>query len=134
MKMCPVVHFEMPAEDKARAKKFYEEAFGWEMQQYGPEMADYMMAVTTAIGENGMPSAPGQINGGFYQKGPDGTVPHVVIAVEDIVKHVEIVKQAGGTVEGEPMDIPGIGKFAMFRDTEGNRVCLLQPLPMNGWG
>lgn len=55
-------------------------------------------------------------------------MPHVVISVEDILAHMEKVKNAGGKVEGEPMDIPGIGKFVMFLDTEGNRVCMLQPL------
>ena len=34
---------------------------------------------------------------------------------------------AGGKVLGEPMDIPGIGLYAGFLDTEGNRVSLLQP-------
>ncbi len=39
--MNPVVHFEMPAEDKARMQKFYEAAFGWKASQLGKEMGDY---------------------------------------------------------------------------------------------
>jgi predicted enzyme related to lactoylglutathione lyase len=29
------------------------------------------------------------------------------------------------------MEIPGVGQYASFRDTEGNRVSVLQPLPRN---
>ncbi|TMH31553.1 MAG: VOC family protein, partial [Betaproteobacteria bacterium] len=36
---------------------------------------------------------------------------------------------AGGTVLGEPMNIPGVGAYVSFTDTEGNRVSMLQPLP-----
>jgi hypothetical protein len=32
-------------------------------------------------------------------------------------------------VLGEPMEIPGVGRYVSFTDTEGNRVSLLQPLP-----
>jgi uncharacterized protein len=37
------------------------------------------------------------------------------------------VGEAGGEVLGEPMDIPGVGKYVSFFDTERNRVSLLQP-------
>lgn len=36
--MNPVVHFEMPAEDRKRLSKFYSSVFGWKMQEMGPEM------------------------------------------------------------------------------------------------
>lgn len=37
------------------------------------------------------------------------------------------VKGAGGKILGEPMDVPGVGKYVSFRDTEGNRVGMLKP-------
>lgn len=37
------------------------------------------------------------------------------------------VTGAGGTVVREPVEIPGIGQYVSFTDTEGNRVSLLQP-------
>ena len=49
MKMNPVVHFEMPAKNKKRVKKFYEKAFGWKMQQLGAKMGDYILATTTPL-------------------------------------------------------------------------------------
>ena len=38
------------------------------------------------------------------------------------------VGEAEGEVLGEPIDIPGVGKYVSFFDTERNRVSLLQPL------
>ncbi len=126
MKMNPVVHFEMPAENKERVKEFYEQAFGWEMQQLGQDMGDYLLATTSPVDENKMHKEKGAINGGFFKKGEYGDIPHLIISVDDIEKHIEIVRQAGGEITGEPTDIQGIGKFAMFKDTEGNRVGMLQ--------
>jgi predicted enzyme related to lactoylglutathione lyase len=54
--------------------------------------------------------------------------PSVVIAVADIREAMGKVEKAGGQVLGEPMDIPGVGAYVSFVDTEGNRASLLQPL------
>ena len=130
--MNPVVHFEMPYDDAARVKAFYKTAFGWKMQGLGADMGDYVMAATTKTGANGRPTDPGAINGGFFQKKPDwpAQYPSVVIAVDDIRRAMAKVKEAGGEVLGEPMDIPGVGAYVSFKDSEGNRVSLLQPLPL----
>lgn len=128
MKINPVVHFEMPAEDRARMRKFYEGVFGWRTEQLGPEMGDYVLVTTTEVDEKQMPKKPGAINGGFYQKTPDtGPCPSVVISVDDIKEHMEKVKKAGGKIIGEPMEIAGVGSFVYFQDTEGNRASMLQP-------
>ncbi len=39
------------------------------------------------------------------------------------------VTDAGGRLLGEPMEIPGVGKYVSFFDTEGNRVSMLEPAP-----
>lgn len=131
--MNPVVHFEMPAEDKKRMAKFYTKAFGWKTKQLGPEMGEYVLVTTTETDETGFPKEPGKINGGFFQKTDDKTLqyPSVVIAVDDIKESMERVKEAGGKVLGEPMEIPGVGQYVSFMDTEGNRVSMLQPIPRN---
>ncbi len=131
MQNTPVVHFEMPSTDKDRVVKFYETAFNWKMQVLGPEMGNYIMAITADTDENGMNSTPGTINGGFYTKTSEtdptqGT--HIVISVSDIKKQIQLVKDAGGEIIGEPMDIPGIGTYVSIRDTEGNVVGMLQPV------
>jgi len=126
--MNPVVHFEMPYDDRARVAKFYESVFGWNMQQLGQDMGDYVLANTTGVPE-GQPKRPGAINGGFFAKKADWPAQHasVVIAVDDIRASMEKVKKSGGKVLGEPMEIPGVGQYVSFMDTEGNRVSLLQP-------
>jgi predicted enzyme related to lactoylglutathione lyase len=131
--MDSVVHFEMPYDDRDRMKTFYETAFGWQAEVLGPEMGNYVVVKTTETGPAG-PTNPGAINGGFYQKPEDaaGQHPSVVIAVNDVHEAIRKITAAGGTVFGEPMEIPGIGQYASFRDTEGNRVSVLQPLPRGG--
>jgi hypothetical protein len=129
--MNPVVHFEMPAEDRKRMADFYTTVFSWQTEMLGPEMGDYVLAKTTETDDNGFPRNPGAINGGFFPKDPDrpAQFPSVVIAVDDIRKFMQDVANNGGEVLGEPMEIPGIGQYVSFFDTEGNRVSLLQPLP-----
>jgi uncharacterized protein len=130
MKMNPVVHFEMPAVNKKRVKKFYETAFGWEMNQLGPEMGHYLLATTSPLDKNRIHKEKGAINGGFFQKPKEGKVPHLVISVDNLEKHIGIVKKAGGRIIGKPMDISGTGKFVMIKDTEGNQIGMLQPSRM----
>ena len=130
--MNPVVHFEMPYDDPARMGKFYKSAFGWKTKMLGEKMGSYVLATTTESAPDGTPRKPARINGGFYPKKPDWPEQHpsVVIAVDDIKKAMAKVTSAGGRVLGEPMDIPGIGNYVSFMDTEGNRVSILEPLPM----
>jgi predicted enzyme related to lactoylglutathione lyase len=130
--MDSVVHFEMPYDDPKRVAKFYKSAFGWQMQTLGEDMGNYVLATTVETGEKG-PKRPGAINGGFYEKKPDWPMqyPSVVIAVDDIKKSVKKVAKSGGKVIGEPMEIPGVGQYVSFVDTEGNRVSMLQPIPHN---
>jgi len=127
--MNPVVHFEMPAEDRKRMRQFYESTFGWKTEQLGPEMGDYVVVTTSETDESRRPKTPGTINGGFYPKKTDwpAQYPSVVIAVDDIQASMKKVASAGGSVLGEPMQIPGVGLYVSFFDTEGNRVSILQP-------
>jgi len=130
MKMNPVVHFEMPAQDRKRMAGFYKDAFGWQTQLLGPDMGDYVVVTTTESDDAG-PKQRGAINGGFFPKKEDwpAQYPSVVIAVDDIQASIKKVSDAGGKVLGDPMEIPGIGEYVSFFDTEGNRVSMLKPLP-----
>ena len=126
--MNPVVHFEMPAENRQRMADFYSKTFGWQTQMLGQDMGNYVVATTTESDEKGL-KKPGAINGGFFTKSPDmpAQYPSVVVAVDDIKESMKKVAQAGGKVLGEPMKIPGVGQYVSFFDTEGNRVSMLQP-------
>lgn len=124
--MNPVVHFEMPYKNAKRVAKFYKSTFGWGMQ-YLPKMGKYVLATTSPTDKKGMHKKKGAINGGFYPKSKTYGDTHFVIAVDNLEKHMEVVKKAGGKIQGKPMDISGIGMFVMIRDSEGNRVGMLQP-------
>ena len=131
--MDPVVHFELPCDDRERIARFFEQAFGWKTQMLGPEMGNYVV-VTTAEPSAPPPApphaVPGCINGGFFTKVPDmpAMSPGIVIAVQDIRASMKKVTAAGGQVLGEPMMIPTVGDYVAFLDTEGNRSSMLQPL------
>jgi uncharacterized protein len=128
--MDSVVHFEMPYENRERMAKFYQSAFGWQTQVLGEDMGNYVVATTTESTDAG-PTRPGAINGGFYAKKPDWPMqyPSVVIAVNDVKRAMAKVTASGGKVLGEPMEIPGVGQYVSFVDSEGNRVSMLQPIP-----
>lgn len=135
--MDPVVHFEMPYEDRNRMAEFYSTAFGWQSQMLGEDMGSYVVMSTTETDPTTTrPTIPGAINGGFFKKSKENQYPSVTIAVADIYVAMEKVKASGGTVlggskgNGEPDDIPGVGLYVSIIDTEGNRVSLLQPKSM----
>lgn len=137
MKMNPVVHFEMPYENQKRMIDFYTQAFGWQSHVLGPEMGNYVTVSTAETDQKtGFPKKPGSINGGLFEKSPDNQHPSVVIAVDDIYAAIKQVEAAGGKIiggqsqPGQPDDIPGIGLYSAFVDTEGNRVSMLQPTQM----
>ena len=130
--MDPVVHFEIPYEDRARIMRFYRDVFGWELEHLGEQMGDYVLATTSSRAEPNPKGSKGAIDGGFFPRKADwpAQVPSVVIAVRDIAASMTKVAAAGGEVLGEPMDIPGVGRYVSFYDTEKNRLSILQPLPM----
>jgi uncharacterized protein len=129
--MDSVVHFELPYDNRERMGRFYEAAFGWKLQMYGEEMGNYVLATTAEA--DVMPEGKGHrgaINGGFFPRSADMPAQHpsVVIGVKDIQSSMKAVKQAGGEVLGTPMEIPGVGQYVAFYDTEKNRLSMLQPL------
>jgi uncharacterized protein len=116
----PIVHIELSSKDREADARFYHELFGWEIQQI-PDM-NY---ATFATGKD----EPG---GGFNPVNPDtpaGTVM-VYINTDDLDESLRKVQALGGRIVHPRMEIPGIGDFAIFSDLTGNKVALLQPLPM----
>ena len=124
--MNSVVHFEMPYVDPERMATFYQSVFGWQTRHLGEGMGDYMLATTTETDRRG---PTGAINGGFFPKQDDrpSQGPSIVIAVDDIDAAIERVNDRGGSVLGEPVQIPGVGRYVSFTDPEGNQLSMLQP-------
>ncbi|HEY4517606.1 MAG TPA: VOC family protein [Candidatus Paceibacterota bacterium] len=120
--MDKVVHFELPADDLLRAKKFYTDVFGWEMQDF-PEMK-YIVARSVAVDEKQMPKEQGAINGGLVERGDTIPVPTIFMKVESIEETIKKIEGAGGSVVLPKTAIAGMGSYARIRDTEGNIVGL----------
>jgi uncharacterized protein len=117
--MDKVVHFEIPTDDLARAKNFYGSIFGWNLQTM--DEMDYTIAMTTPVDERTqMPTEPGGINGGMMKRSSDTPSPVLTIGVGSIDDSLHQVEAAGGAVVQPRTEIPGMGAFAYFKDTEGN--------------
>jgi uncharacterized protein len=120
--MNPVVHFEIPFDDKEKAKEFYEKVFGWKLQDI-PEM-HYIMAHTGETDEQThMLKEPGRINGGMYKRDDKSAhSPVLVIDVPSVDEHLEKIKAAGGSVFREKVQVGDMGFYAQVKDTEGNII------------
>ncbi|MBH0122817.1 VOC family protein [Rhodococcus sp. CX] len=116
-----VVHFEIPFDDGDRARSFYREAFGWQINEM-PEM-DYTIVVTGPTDETGMSSEPGYIGGGMMQRG-EAAAPVVTIDVDNIDQALEKIESLGGKTVSPRTPVGTMGFAAYFKDSEGNLMGL----------
>jgi predicted enzyme related to lactoylglutathione lyase len=128
--MNKVVHFEIPADDIERAKKFYGEVFGWQLQDW--PMADgsvYTGARTVDVDEQTfLPKEPGAINGGIAKRDQYLTTPQVTINVPSIDDYIGKVKAAGGRVIKPRQLIEQMGYYAYVADSENNLLGLWEDI------
>lgn len=125
-----VCHFEIPFDDVARASKFYQGVFGWQVMKAPGEMP-YHFAITTELDEHMMPKQAGGINGGFYQRcreAPVAASPVIVIEVDSCEQRIKDVVAAGGEHIMGPHTIGDMGIYAQVKDTEDNIIGLWQTL------
>jgi predicted enzyme related to lactoylglutathione lyase len=107
-----IVHFEIPADDVERAKKFYGKVFGWKISD--PWKMNYFLVETKTKGEEG-------INGGLMQRKMPGQPFMNYVAVDSIDAYCKKVEKAGGVIVLPKVEIgQGMGWIAAFKDTEGN--------------
>jgi uncharacterized protein len=117
--MRKIVHFEIPADDEARARDFYRGIFGWQLQEM--EQMDYTIVMTTPVDEQTqLPTEPGAINGGLMKRSSDTPSPVLTVDVESIDDSLKQIEAGGGTTVKPRTELPGMGAFAYFKDTEGN--------------
>jgi predicted enzyme related to lactoylglutathione lyase len=119
-----VVHFEIPFDNKQRAMKFYKDAFGWQLTDM-PEM-NYVIARTTEVNDEQMPTTPGAINGGLFARPKEAPGPTIYVAVDSVTTAVKKVEAAGGKVVTPHTPIPGMGAYARVADPEGNVMGLFE--------
>jgi uncharacterized protein len=123
-----VVHFEIPFDDGDRARNFYRETFGWNVQEL-PEMS-YTMVSSGPTTEMGMPSEPGFINGGMMQRDASpATGPVIVVDVASIDAALEKIERLGGKTLVTRQPVGDMGFAAYFQDPEGNVMGLWENAP-----
>jgi uncharacterized protein len=122
-----VVHFEIPYDDGERARRFYGETFGWELQEM-PGM-DYTLVMSGPSGDRG-PSEPGFINGGMLARGASAAPgPVVVIDVDSIDAKLIKIEETGGSVLVPKQPVGAMGFTAYVKDPEGNVIGLWETAP-----
>ncbi len=123
-----IVHFEIPANDVEKLRKFYSKLFGWKIEKMpGPGAMEYWMIGTVPVDDNGMALRPG-VNGGMYKRERPENKPVNYISVESIDKSIKLVKTLGGKIVQEKQEVMGVGWVAIALDPEGNPIAMLQPM------
>ena len=121
-----LMHFEIPANDVDKLKRFYEEVFGWKIvQASGP--IEYWVIQTVPVDKDGMLARPG-VNGGMYKKQVPESKPINYFSVESISDFLEKIVKLGGKVTQPKQEVPEIGRIAAAEDPEGNIFALIQPI------
>ena len=124
-----IVHFEIPADDIEKLKKFYMDLFGWTMNRYPGPTTYYMIGTVPVDEKTMMPLRPG-VNGGMYEKknasSRELAIPLNYISVESVEEYSKKVMALGGKILVPKMEIPTIGWWALAEDPEGNRFGMLE--------
>lgn len=114
------VWHELYTPDAEASKRFYADVFGWTWADAPMEGFTYRIASFGGKQLAGMMAFDQMANGGGGMPPNWGTY----VSVDDVDARAERVKAAGGTVMVGPMDIPGVGRFAMFQDPQGGVTAL----------
>lgn len=122
--MHPVVHFELPADDRDRAIEFYERVFDWEIEAIPIDGDEYHMATTSALKPADEANSPTGIDGAIIERSEALRAPILSIEVVSIDEHAERIEAAGGSVVVPRTAVPDMGWYAYFEDPEGNVVGL----------
>jgi len=116
--MPKIDHFEINADDPLRAKSFYENVFKWKIEKWEGPLEYWLISA-------GDEDEPG-INGGLQKREnkEDAITNYITVkSVDDIIKKIE---ENGGKIIKPKSPIPGVGYYAIFKDTEGNRLYLME--------
>ncbi|MHA2394204.1 MAG: VOC family protein [Promethearchaeota archaeon] len=115
--MPKVVHFEINADDIERAKNFYEQVFEWKIEKW--EGGEYWVIQAGKEDEGG-------INGGLQKREEATDQIFNYISVSSVEDAKSKVEKNGGTIASPKITVPSVGYFYMFKDTEGNKLGIMQ--------
>jgi predicted enzyme related to lactoylglutathione lyase len=123
----PITHFEIPADNIERAKKFYEKIFDWKIEKYDDKGEEYYFVMTTEVGDDEWtPKEPGAINGGLVKREmPDEPFINYV-TVDSIDRTCKLIEKNGGKIVMPKTEMGEWGWWAIFKDTEGNVLGLYE--------
>lgn len=116
--MPKIVHFEINSDDPLRAKKFYESTFDWKFEKWEGPM-EYWVIEAGKDDEEG-------INGGLQKREEPNDQVFNYIQVSNVDEFKVKIEKAGGTIESPKITVPGVGYFYMFKDTEGNKLGIME--------
>jgi uncharacterized protein len=131
--MPTIVHFEIPADDIERAKKFYTDLFGWKMEKLPSNTTNDNSQLTSAA--TGQPieywlitttddKGNKAVGGGMMKR--QMAEHHITnyINVNSVDEYSSKVERAGGKVAATKHAVPGMGYFALCLDTENNAFAI----------
>jgi uncharacterized protein len=124
-----IVHFEIPAKNTEKLKKFYSGVFGWKIEKGSEEMSgpmEYWLIETVPVDKQQRPVRPG-VNGGMYKKEDEKMKQVNYIAVESADEYIEKIKKLGGRIINPKQEVPQVGWVTIAEDPEGNQFGILQP-------
>lgn len=121
-----VIHFEIPAKDVEKLKRFYTDIFGWKIDKAQGDMEmEYWTLGTVPVDEQMKPARPG-INGGMYKKARNEDSPVNYFQVESVDEYIKRINALGGKIIVPKQEVTKIGWTAIAQDPEGNQFGIFQ--------
>jgi len=115
-----LAHFAINADDPARARRFYENVFGWQFESWG--QPDFFQIRT---GDKTSPAVPNGVQGALQKRREIVPGARMIgyecsFSVASVDAISAAVEANGGTIAMPKVAIPGVGRLIFFKDTEGN--------------
>ena len=108
-------YIEFTTTDVQKSQRFYEKAFGWNFQSFGP---GYISFDKASAGIDGG-FRRGELGQKSDQSAPDKSAPLIVLYSQDLKKTEAAVLEAGGEIVVATFEFPG-GRRFHFSDGAGN--------------
>ena len=114
--MPTLYHFDIPVDNADRAQQFYKDVFGWDMKKLNSQVDSkielWMCETEDESGRKG-------ITGGMMKRDSLPSVTNYIL-VNSIDEYTSKINHSGGKVTLHKTEIPHVGYFAMFLDSENN--------------
>jgi predicted enzyme related to lactoylglutathione lyase len=121
--MPTIVHFQIPADDIERSKKFYNDLFGWKFEKFSPPPGSEVMPeemeywLISTVDNKGNKAVGG---GMMKRQSPQQQGITNYFDVKSVQEYSAKVEKLGGKVITPRTPIPGMGYFAVCTDSENN--------------